>query len=317
MPIKRDTDATTGTKLLRLFQLLLADRHRHYQADLAEWLNCSKQTIIRLTREIENVLGAQLLTGIEGRRRWYQLCPSTRAPLGMEHDELRYLRLCRDMARPCLPTQMLQRVDAGILRIAMLMANSAEDGDGDGGFAFFSKGRIDYTPHFRHIDLLLRAREERRICLVRYRAAGSAEDREHRFVAGRIACMNGALYALGAAVDEDGQLRHLVNLAVHRIRDVRLTGQTAAFSVPEAHPGTFGLPWHEPRRFRIRFAPGKASDYVRERIWAEEQQMEELPDGGVLLEITTRSEPELMSWVRSFGDQAELLPETDGGAPAP
>ena len=30
-------------------------------------------------------------------------------------------------------------------------------------------------------------------------------------------------------------------------------------------------------------------------------------DGGLILELTTRSEPELMSWVRSFGNDAELL----------
>ncbi|MBO4300622.1 MAG: WYL domain-containing protein, partial [Desulfovibrio sp.] len=50
-----------------------------------------------------------------------------------------------------------------------------------------------------------------------------------------------------------------------------------------------------------------AADYVRERIWAESQKMEDTEDGGVLLEITTRSEPELMAWVRSFGDKAILL----------
>ena len=34
---------------------------------------------------------------------------------------------------------------------------------------------------------------------------------------------------------------------------------------------------------------------------------EELEDGGVLLELTTRSEPEVMAWVRSFGEEATLL----------
>ena len=46
---------------------------------------------------------------------------------------------------------------------------------------------------------------------------------------------------------------------------------------------------------------------MRERIWADEQRLEDLPDGGVLLVITTCSEPELHAWVRSFGDSAELL----------
>ena len=120
--------------------------------------------------------------------------------------------------------------------------------------------------------------------------------------------MNGAIYALGSDLEDDElTVRRIVSLAVHRIQDVVLTDQVSTAAVPEPSPGMFGLPWHEPRRFRIRFAAGRVADYVRERIWADEQRLEDLPDGGVLLEITTCSEPELHAWVRSFGDSAELL----------
>lgn len=312
MPLKHDADATTGTKLLRFFQRLMADRRRHFQADLAQWLNCSKQTIIRLAREIEGVAGTQLRTGLEGRRRWYQLCPHSRPQLGLDSEELRFLCICRDMARPYLPEQVGQRVDESILRFAMHLAESPSGGLGGNGasrFAFFGKGRIDYTPHFTHIDQLLRAQEEKRICLVRYRPAGRGEAGERRFAVGRMACINNAIYALGADVEEDWRtLRRMTSLAVHRILAVTLTDRPVAFAIPEADPGTFGLPWHEPRTFRIRFAAGKAADYVRERIWADEQTLKDLPDGGLLLEITTRSEPELQAWARSFGDEARLLP---------
>lgn len=50
-----------------------------------------------------------------------------------------------------------------------------------------------------------------------------------------------------------------------------------------------------------------AADYVRERIWATNQQIEDCEDGGLILTLTTRSEPELRAWVRSFGDAAVLL----------
>lgn len=310
MPVKRDMDATTGTKLLRLFQRLMVDSRRHFQADLAGWLNCSKQTVMRLTREIENVIGTQLRTGIEARRRWYQLCPGAQLSLGLEQEELRFLRICRDMAQPYLPAQIRRRVDASIFRFAMLLADTSGT---PSGFVFFSKGRIDYTPHFAHIDLLLRAREGRRICLVRYRAAGGMEEKEHRFVVGRMACMNNALYALGADMEEDCRtVRHMTSLAVHRIVTVRLTDKVVNITVPEANPDMFGLPWHEPRTFRIRFKPGKVSDYVRERIWADAQKLEEQDDGGVVLEITTCSEPELTAWVRSFGEDAQLLSQSKG-----
>lgn len=315
MPAKRDMDSTTGAKLLRLFQRLMADRHRHFQADLADWLNCSKQTIIRLTREIEGVIGTQLRTGMDARRRWYQLCPNSRSPLGLDFEELRFLRICRDMAQPYLPAQICQRVDGSIFRFAMLLADAPHLKDAkrqSSSFAFFSKGRIDYTPHFAHINQLVRAQEEQRICLVRYRAAGQNEVKEHRLAVGSMACMNNALYALGADTEEDCRtLRRMISLAVHRILDISLTDKPVTFSIPEPSPGMFGLPWHEPRTFRIHFKAGRVSDYVRERIWAEEQKLEDLPDGSVLLELTTCSEPELTAWVRSFGEDAMLVESND------
>lgn len=311
MPIKRDMDSTTGGKLLRLFLRLMADRNRHFQTELAVWLNCSKQTIMRLMREIEGVVGDRLKTELEDRRRWYQLCPDSRMPLGLDCEELRFLQICRDLACSYLPSQVQRRVDDSLFRLAMQLADTSATqigGEHAARFAFFSKGRIDYTPHFEHIDLLIRAREEGRVCRILYKAAGRREEKEHRFVVGRMICMNGAIYALGSDLENDDlTVRHMVSLAVHRILEVRLTDHFSTLAVPEPSPGMFGLPWHEPRHFRVRFAPGKVADYVRERIWADEQRLEELPDGGVLLEITTCSEPELHAWVRSFGDSAELL----------
>jgi hypothetical protein len=77
--------------------------------------------------------------------------------------------------------------------------------------------------------------------------------------------------------------------------------------LPQADPGLFGLPWHEPRRVRIQFRAGKAAEYVRERLWSTEQKIEDLPDGGIILEMMSQSDEELMSFVRSFGENARLL----------
>jgi len=308
MPIKRDMDATTGTKLLKLFQRLMLDGRRHFQTDLADWLNCSKQTIIRLAGEIEGVIGTSLRTGLEQRRRWYQICPQNNRHLGLDFEELRYMRICRELASPYLPEQIGRRVDESIFRFSLLMADAAYlDKANASRFSFFSKGRIDYTPHFSHIEKLMQALEEKRICLVRYKAAGQNKAKVHRFAPGRMVSMNNALYVLGADVLEDFKtMRHLTNLAVHRIQSVTQTDKPIRFEIPQADLGMFGLPWHEPRTYRIRFNPGKVSDYIRERIWAEKQKTTELPDGGVLLEVTTCSEPELLAWVRSFGDEVRL-----------
>ncbi len=300
-------ESSMGSKLLRLFQLLLVDGRRHFQTDLMRHLNCSRQTIIRLIMEIEGVIGAHLVTGMDRHRRWYQIRSVSRNRLGLDSAELRYLSICRDLAAPYLPDQMKRRVDKSIFDFSLLLAGQEyEEREKIRGrqFAFYSKGKIDYTPHFGHLERLVQAADEKRVCLVRYRAAGQKKAREHRFIPGKIISMNGALYVLGATVAEDcATVRNLIHFAVHRIEDVALTDRRIDFCVPDCDAGTFGLPWHEPRSFRIHFRAGRAADYVRERQWADAQDLIGQDDGSLILEITTRSEPELTAWVRSFGDE--------------
>ncbi len=314
MPPKKDQDSTPGIKLLRMFRKLMLDGRRHLQSDLAEELQCSSQTIIRLAGEIEAVVGASLESGLEHRRRWYQIRTISRSRLGLDFEELRYLSVCRDLAGSALPEHIRNRVDNTIFSLSMLMADQGyaeRDRVQKQQFAFFSKGKIDYTPHFSNIEKLLQAVDEQQICLVRYKAIGKTESREHRFVPVRLVSMSGALYALGATLNEDySSVHHLINLAIHRIHDVTRIERHFHVDTPDASPDAFGLPWHEPRSFSIRFRPGKTTEYVQERIWADAQTLEEADDGGAILHITTRSEPELMAWVRSFGDEAECLTST-------
>ncbi|MBQ7584631.1 MAG: WYL domain-containing protein [Desulfovibrionaceae bacterium] len=309
MQPKIDPDATPGVKLIRLFRKLLVDGRRHFQSDLAKELQCSPQTIIRMMREIETVIGINLETGLKDRRRWYRMIAHPPNKLGLEYEELRYLAVCRDLAVPTLPDQIRKRVDSTIFNLSVLMSekNFAEQ-HSEQHFAFYSKGRIDYSPHNKTLETLLKAVQTHKICLLSYRASGKTSALEHRFAPGRLVSMNQAIYVLGAILEEDYvSVRHYTHLAVHRIVNCALLDRLFKGSFPEFEGNTFGIPWHEPREFKIRFAKGRASDYVKERIWADQQSFSEEEDGSLLLTIVTRSEPELLSWVRSFGDQAELL----------
>jgi hypothetical protein len=315
MPRKFDSDATPGDKLLRLFRRLMADGGRHYLPNLAAELRCSPQTVSRLLRSIAAIVGDSLEEGFERRRRWYRLRTASPLCLGQDFEELRCLSLGRKLATPFLPERVLRRMDETLVQLALLMAEPGYGGEDAGRFVFFSKGRIDYGPHWESIRTLLKAAEERRICLVRYRAAGRKDEKEYRFASRQLAAMSGALYALGADVDENLSIQRLTRRAVHRITAVRLTEERHNLDIPEAEAQAFGLPWHEPRFFRIRFAPGRAADYVRERIWADSQEMDDTEDGGLILGITTRSELELTAWVRSFGEDAAFLPENREARP--
>ena len=157
MPPKKDQDTPAGIKLLRLFRKLMLDGRRHFQADLAEEFQCSPQTIIRLTGEIEAVVRACLESGLEHRRRWYQIRTISRSRLGLDFEELRYF-VCRDLAAATLPEQITRRVDDTIFNLSVLMADQGyaeREKAQNQQVAFFSKGRIDYTPHYEHLATLV------------------------------------------------------------------------------------------------------------------------------------------------------------------
>ena len=315
MRSKLDADATTAEKALKLYQKLLLDGRRHYQKDLASWLNCSPQTVIRLIADIESVAGACLISGIDRRRRWYQIRSVSRNRLGLDFEELRYLAICRDLAEPYLPEEVKDRVDHSIFNFSMLMADQAyaeREKAQKKQLAYCAKGWINYSPFLGFLEKLVEAIDSKKICLVSYKAPGSEAAREHRFVPKRLVAMNNALYALGADVTKDfKRIKFLISLAVHRIRDITLTDRQADFKIPAANLDMFGLPWHEPQKFRVKFRAGKAADYVEEREWSIIQKKIRDDNGDLILEMVSRSRPEVEAWARSFGEYAEILSVED------
>lgn len=312
MPKKYDEDSTKNEKLLKLFRKLMAEGKKHYLSDLAKYFNCSSQTILRLMEVIEKELCTNLEIGKDGRKRWYRISSVNRSRLGLDFEELRYLSICRDLALPYLPEQVRKRVDESLLNFSLLLADpsyASREKLQKEHFAFFSKGYIDYTKHFKTIEELLTAKDNNTICLVQYRALRKkGEIKEHRFAPQKFVSMNGCLYCLGAGVKENYlEMRHPTYFAIHRIVDVVQTNKPILFEIPDADLGEFGLPWHDPKKFKIWFKAGSSAEYVKERIWARNQKILEQDNGDIILEITTRSELELTAWVRSFGDDAKIL----------
>ena len=256
MPKKMD-DATSGAKLLAMYTRLMTSGRKHFQVDLAEQLQCSLQTVTRLANTIADAIGQNLESGKEGRRKWFRIRSISNRTLGLSFEELHYLSICSELGAHLLPDPARKRINETILNLSVQMVDRsrASEGSGEPKFSFYSKGHIDYTPHYETINTLLRASEERRICLVYYQANSRSGVKEHRLAPGRMVSMSNALYVLGAGVTEDySEIRHLTNLAVHRIEKVRLTDHLFSFDLPDCTSNTFGLPWHEPRTYRIRFS---------------------------------------------------------------
>lgn len=311
MPRKINPDSLPRDKVLDLYQRLMFDRRRHFQADIARQLGCSPQTVVRLVDRIERHIGADayIERGIEGRRRFYRLVSKSRdAGLGFDFEELEYLALCRDLAAPFLPEDVWERIGQTLTTLAVSLGERAAP---ETAIGFKPKGRIDYAPHIETIATLRAAMAKHELCMVRYRARGRDGPSWYRYAPGRILAMNGTLYVLGRLVEADSVLPgRETTFSLHRILEIRLLREFVRFDALDRPCRSFGLAWHPPKRMQVHVARD-AADYVRDRIWSEDQTIQDHADGSLSLSLTTTSEKELEAWVMSFGRAAKLLPSHD------
>ncbi|MGO8878464.1 MAG: transcriptional regulator, partial [Desulfomonilaceae bacterium] len=73
MPRKRDMDKSYGEKVIRLFASLLFAGRPHSLTELANMLDCSKQTIARIVRDIESSYQVEIEKMMRGREATYAI----------------------------------------------------------------------------------------------------------------------------------------------------------------------------------------------------------------------------------------------------
>lgn len=106
-------------------------------------------------------------------------------------------------------------------------------------------------------------------------------------------------------------------LAVDRIREVRVTGEKFRYPsrdiyTPEGFTrGSFGA-FHDqhgtPTTVELIFADRRWLKLdLRERHWHDTQEFEDLSDGRLRMTFTVRSTVEVAPWIRSFGEDVEVV----------
>lgn len=307
---KKLSDSTATRKALLLYALLLFTGKRYFLGELAQKCQCTKPTVLRLMREIENAGVAAIKTGIDRRKRYFQIVTPPGTPrFTLHEDAVERLALCRDLIEHILPDGMERMITDALSRISILMENvenraqaTAIKGSG------MVKGHIDYTPFQGFIDTILKAIRDHTVCAIRY-AAPNKEPRVFEVVPVRLTADAEALYTEGWRVASKGTpvIRFPTTLAIHRMRECVLT-RRALKECPELPEpeGAFGLigdvPFPVRAAFDVQHAP-----HIKERLWSKVQRMVDLPGGGVELSFTATSKEQVVSWILGFGSGAELL----------
>jgi proteasome accessory factor B len=111
---------------------------------------------------------------------------------------------------------------------------------------------------------------------------------------------------LAAYTENYKEIRHF---SLDRIREIIKTGTTFSrreHPVDKIRNEAFGLIWEEPFNLVVSFTKD-AAYMVRSRLHHPSQQIEELPDGDVLVRIRAGGWDEMKSWIMSFGSRAQVL----------
>jgi len=311
---KKGSDRTYGEKLIMLFARLLFTRERHSLTGLSQALDCSKQTVLRLVEDIERSYKVQIEWTLQGKRRFFRLktLGQSAPPLNLTATELNALYMCRSFAEHLLGRQFLDEATRALEKGHALLPR--ETPISSGHFASFRPGTIDYTPQQDAIRTLIEAMEKRRICEVSYRAILTRRAKTFYIKPYKIFSHRETIYLHAGLAPKPGKPYREPEfdplLAIHRIVNVVLTERL--FVVPEDYDfektfnQNFGVIKEEAFEVEVEFS-GFAAGFVAERTWSLDQKIRRLPAGRIRLSFSASSEPELKSWILSFGDEARVI----------
>lgn len=311
MPPKWD-DATPSEKLLALFAILTFNNRAYSLSELAgpHCLNASKASVGRLLRVLERAGIGNLQREKRGREALYRLERPTALPsFCVNTDALYQFALCRDFLTHLLPKKMRADMESSLSSAFGQLPGTCHDLPPSIG-ASLSKGRIDYTPFQGIIASLMEAMHQRKVCSIQYVSSAGHEKKQYAFAPVRFLAYHECLYADGWRVTDQGPVALVydtpLRLAVQRFRACRVTGREVDSVPPLPESPAMGVRQGRAFSIRARFTE-EAATYVAERQWSEDQNLEELEDGSIILTASMSSESECLSWLLSFGDQVRLL----------
>ncbi len=169
------------------------------------------------------------------------------------------------------------------------------------------KGSISYEGKEDIIDLLCSCIEERARAAVTYRSPSSAEDKTCDIEPLTLVDHGNTLYVIVAIPKHNRNIRIL---AVDRIKKLVKTGEV--FEIPDGFDPhayltpSFGITVEEPLNVQIRFT-AEAAFYIRERVWGQNQSIQECEDGSIILSFSASGIKEIAAWALSWGKGARVL----------
>ena len=310
---KWNQDSKPSEKLLSMYTMLLFSGREASLSELSTELDCSKQAVLRLIDQLEASRFGKLLHDKRGRESIYRLDrPKNLPKLSLNAEGLYQLALCRDFMLHFLPEPMRKAVDTTLQQALAYLPESGTPEDLLPIGESFTKGRIDYSRFQEMLQSMIKGIRQHKVCAVRYKSSIHGEAKSFEFAPKRLVAYREAIFIHGWTISTEGAVTPLFEkptiLALHRLQKVIVMRQSTE-NIPDIegkHKGLFGFVEDKPFPVRVKFSPGAAT-YIAEREWSDDQEVIMHKDGSVTLAMTAHSSAEVISWVMSFADAAELI----------
>ena len=314
MPEKLNIYRSYGEKLISLFAKLLFSRESHSLTDLSRMLQCSKQTVLRLVSDIQRAYGIEIEEMLKGKQKYYQLTKKKDIPqvFRITRDEMQVLYMCRAFTEHLLGKSFFDDATHALEKSQTLMSDKTRPFDRY--FASFMTGYIDYTPHQDEICTLVEAMNEKKICKINYQAIMSKRSKTFYIKPLKIFSHKDTIYVHAQKARTPGKPYEEPDfnplLALQRFKSIEITDRNfefpANYDFDRLFRQNFGVIKDETFEVEIEFE-GWAANFVAERIWSPDQKIKKVGKNKTRLTFTGSSEPEVISWLLSFGEDAILI----------
>lgn len=314
---KKLGDATASEKMFSLYSILIMLREGQSisLSKLAQELNCSKPTVLRLINQIEATSFAKIKRTVEQRESKYAFDRPKKLPkISITAEGLQQLMMCRDFMASFLPESMRNATRATLGQVQAYLPEE-ENANFTSVGETYSKGRIDYTPFEKSLHTITTCMRNKQVCQISYRSSLLKEARMLEIAPLRLLVYRDAMYVRAWVVNDKGKVEAKYAaptvFALHRIQDAIPTRRkTEHLHDVEDETGGFGLLKEPPFTVKIRFSP-TVSTYVAERMWSPDQHIVVHKDASLTLTMSATSHREVIAWVLSFGKEASLLEPAD------
>jgi predicted DNA-binding transcriptional regulator YafY len=220
--------------------------------------------------------------------------------------------MCRAFTEHLLGRKLFEEATQALLKSqAHLPENQRVDSR---HFSTFIPGSIDYTGHHQVIRRLIKAMDEKKVCKITYKRVMTDRSKTFYIKPLKIFSHKDTIYLHARMARYPGKPFKEPDfdplLAAHRVQKLELTERSYQF--PEDYDfekffnQNFGVIKEEAFEVVLEFT-GYWAEYVAERIWSPDQKLTKKKDGTVKLRFSASSEPELISWILSFGDGAKVI----------